>query len=521
MSSSSPNGSGAPAERDRDPDRENAATTHWLRSRPLTSGPLLVDHVCALVAWANLLASTLTLLRVHRAVHWPTAATFLFGAPCAEWAHLVIAAQLANLALVRALHPSTFKSWAGQLLLLANAAVLLRLGLVVRTALNSFADFAGPMQREGRTARFSGARRPWLTMLLALVPLSAVSRRFKRLTVTRDLPYADLDLVDAALARRVRRTPKTIKRMNAYMGRGVASKWLSLDVITSDPLPPPKSPVLIMSHGGGWCVGDKMFGGFATVRRLASYGVVVFNINYRLAPDAAHPAQITDCKRALAWVKRNAAKWNGDPDKVFFMGESAGGHLTALMGVTSGTPHFLPGDLADLGLPTTPDASRLAGCIPVCGVFDWEDTDGNLRALYPAFLDGAPSGMTPFLARFVVQMPFNPRTQHEFALASPVWHVREALRRGVVPEIPPFLVVHGDKDALASLEDARVFYRELQRVRARFGTWAKGETDVFVECPGSHHATNVYLPSPRAAALADAVADFVFHHSRRIDSVQT
>jgi len=490
----------------------------WLRSRALTSGPLLVDHVARAVAWANLVASTLTLHRIHAAVYWPSAPTFLYGAPCAEWAHVVVAAQLVNLALVRALHPGVFRSLAGKLALLVNAVLLGRMANAVREALGSFADFAVPMQRDGRIARFSGARRPWLTLVMALLPLGSVNRRFKPLRITRDLRYAELDLVDADLARRNRRTPKRIRQANAYMGRGVVTKWLCVDVVASEPLPPPKSPVVVYVHGGAWSIGDKYFGGMAVVRRLASYGVVVFNANYRLAPDAAHPAQITDCKRAVAWVKRNAAKWNGDPNKVFVMGESAGGHLSALLGVTSGTTHFLPPELAALGLASSPDETRVAGCIPVCGVFDWEDTDGNSHALYPAYLDSAQPGMTPFISRFVVQKGFNPKTQPEFALASPVWHVREAVRQGVNPDVPPFMVVHGDKDELASYEDAKVFCGELQRLRRRFGTWAEGETDVMVTCPGAHHATNCYMPSPRATALADAVADFVFHHSRRIDA---
>ena len=72
-------------------------------------------------------------------------------------------------------------------------------------------------------------------------------------------------------------------------------------------------------------------------------GWVCVAINYRLSPKATWPDHLLDCKRALAWVREHIAEYGGDPDYVVVTGGSAGGHLTALMGLTANDPQFQPG----------------------------------------------------------------------------------------------------------------------------------------------------------------------------------
>ena len=74
----------------------------------------------------------------------------------------------------------------------------------------------------------------------------------------------------------------------------------------------------------------------------------------------------------------------------------------------------------------------------------------------------------------------------------------------------------GTHDWLAAYEDSKAFYDELQKIRAKWGTWAEGESDVFATIEGALHAFG-YWPSMRAHAMGDAITDFIFHHSRRLD----
>ncbi|MEU6041571.1 alpha/beta fold hydrolase [Actinomadura sp. NPDC047616] len=92
----------------------------------------------------------------------------------------------------------------------------------------------------------------------------------------------------------------------------------------------PRPGVLVL-HGGYWLGGDKS-GWKYFARRLTNEGFAVFAANYRLAGTAAWPAQRDDVEAALDYVKRNAKRWNVDPDRIVVIGSSAGGLLATQLG---------------------------------------------------------------------------------------------------------------------------------------------------------------------------------------------
>jgi para-nitrobenzyl esterase len=119
---------------------------------------------------------------------------------------------------------------------------------------------------------------------------------------------------------------------------GVSEDCLYLNVWTSSLSPARKRPVMVWIHGGGFWAG---FGGEERHNGapLAKKGAVVVTLNYRLGPFGflAHPALadnsrdpvgnygLLDQIAALKWVKRNIARFGGDPNRVTIFGESAGG----------------------------------------------------------------------------------------------------------------------------------------------------------------------------------------------------
>jgi hypothetical protein len=107
---------------------------------------------------------------------------------------------------------------------------------------------------------------------------------------------------------------------------------------------PSKAPVIYYVHGGAWTFGDKREQGRPMLHEFVRRGWIVVAINYRLAPGFPWPAQIEDVTRALGWIKKNIATYGGDPDRVVVAGGSAGGHLAALLALTSHDP-----DLATRG----------------------------------------------------------------------------------------------------------------------------------------------------------------------------
>jgi acetyl esterase/lipase len=118
------------------------------------------------------------------------------------------------------------------------------------------------------------------------------------------------------------------------------------------------APVLIFVHGGGWTSGDKNLYSFIG-RAFAEQGFVTAVINYRLSPQVQHPAHIEDVARAFAWVYRNIAQYGGNPEKIFVMGHSAGGHLVALLALDE---KYLQAHGLTL--------AAIKGAIPISGIYD-------------------------------------------------------------------------------------------------------------------------------------------------------
>jgi acetyl esterase len=87
-------------------------------------------------------------------------------------------------------------------------------------------------------------------------------------------------------------------------------------------------PVLVYLHGGGWICGSP-----TTHRKLAhrfaESGHVVFNVDYRMAPEHPFPTPFEDCVEAIRWAARVAEAYGGDAARLAVGGDSAGGNLSA------------------------------------------------------------------------------------------------------------------------------------------------------------------------------------------------
>ncbi len=98
-------------------------------------------------------------------------------------------------------------------------------------------------------------------------------------------------------------------------------------------------PVLVWIHGGGWRAGSK--NGCPTALWVPD-GYAAASVEYRFSNKAVFPAQIQDCQAAIRWLRANSKKYGLDPEHISVSGDSAGGHLVALLGTSGGTKAFAP-----------------------------------------------------------------------------------------------------------------------------------------------------------------------------------
>ncbi|KUI00320.1 esterase [Mycolicibacterium acapulense] len=255
-----------------------------------------------------------------------------------------------------------------------------------------------------------------------------------------------------------------------------------LDVWRPKELPAEPAPVLIFVPGGAWVHGNRILQGYALMSHLAEKGWVCLSIDYRVAPHHRWPAHIHDVKTAIAWARANVDKFGGDRDFVAVAGTSAGGHLSALAGLTANDPE-LQAELPE-GSDTSVDA-----VVGIYGRYDWEDKSTVERV---RFVD--------FLERVVVGHKLAKRPD-VYRKASPIAQVH--------PEAPPFLIVHGTGDSVIPVAQARSFVERLRAVSRSVVS--------YVELPGAGHAFDM-TDGARTGSAAMAIGLFLnqIHRNRTL-----
>lgn len=257
-----------------------------------------------------------------------------------------------------------------------------------------------------------------------------------------------------------------------------------LDVWRREHLPTKPAPVLLYVPGGAWVVGSRILQGHALMSHLAEQGWICLGMQYRTSPQHRWPRHIEDVKAAIAWARANAAKYGGDPDFVAIAGCSAGGHLASLAGLTPNDPQWQAELAADAD--TSVDA-----VVSLYGRYDWVDRSTVERVRFMRFLE-----------RVVVKRSQS-RYPDLYRDASPVARINS--------DAPPFLVVHGSRDGLIPVGEARAFAEKLRSV---------SDSQVsYVELPGAGHGFDL-TDGPRTGAVNTAIGLFLnsIARNRRISN---
>ena len=281
-------------------------------------------------------------------------------------------------------------------------------------------------------------------------------------------------------------------------------------VETGDPLladlwqPPDGVPrtglAVIYLHGSAWHYLDKDMCTRRFFRHLAGQGHIVVDLAYTLAPQAELRAMVADVKRAIAWVKANAADCGADPERVVLVGGSAGGHLALLAAYTPNHPELDPADVdADTSVRAV---VSYYGLPDLRASYDYFQTGFDHvmveETLGKSVVDGIEAillrtgilppggkyaGYTDLLPNLLGGTPEDvPELYH---LGSPINHVG--------PHCPPTLLLQGDHDLGGMVPDVRRLHRALR---------GAGVASVCVEFPDTEHAFDLVFPKWAPAAQA-------------------
>lgn len=232
-------------------------------------------------------------------------------------------------------------------------------------------------------------------------------------------------------------------------------------------------PIVVFVYGGGWSEGAT--GQFARYALdFAASGWLAVECSYRLADEAAFPAQIVDVHAALDWLAEHAADYDGDPDRLALVGHSAGAHLAALASLTREHPDLIP---ASASRPVDPPSVAAVG--GVSGVYDFDHSSDTRE---------------DFADRLAIHDSKWP-LEDQRRVASLVSHV------SADESLPPTLLLHGADDAVVPAAQSERYRDVLEDAGAS------------VECEIVPDADHVFLhSSSEYPATRDRLRTFFDEH---------
>jgi acetyl esterase/lipase len=187
---------------------------------------------------------------------------------------------------------------------------------------------------------------------------------------------------------------------------------------------PALKPAIISVHGGRWRAGNRADASSIKVQQWAEFGFFAMSIDYRLVGGSPAPAPYIDMLTAIRWVHAHAEDYRIDPERVYLIGQSAGGQMVSLF-ATAG----------EAGFP------RVGG---------WEKARTDVRAV----ISVAATYELTTLSWGNLWTPVTGNVDEARRHASPINHVS--------PTTKPLLVIHSDDDKSVPVQQANDFAAKLK-----------------------------------------------------------
>ena len=187
---------------------------------------------------------------------------------------------------------------------------------------------------------------------------------------------------------------------------------------------PSLKPAILSVHGGRWRAGNRADASSIKVAQWAEFGYFAMSIDYRLVGGSPAPAPQLDLLCAIRWLHAHAEEYRIDPERVYLIGQSAGGQMVSLV-ATAG----------EAGFP------RVGG---------WEKARTDVRAV----ISVAATYELNSLSWGNLWTPVDGKVEESRRHASPITHVK--------PGMKPLLVIHSDDDKSVPVQQAVAMVEKLK-----------------------------------------------------------
>lgn len=297
---------------------------------------------------------------------------------------------------------------------------------------------------------------------------------------------------------------------------------LSMDIYTPD-RGKESYPVLVIFHGGGWLINDNSIMDQMS-DYIATHGdYVVCNVNYRRLGDMDNQVTINqiveDAMGAVLWVKEHIGKYKGDNQKIALTGDSAGGHLAAMVvnashklgkkpfrkGTVYFRPSYLPTDKKLRSL-LSENALEVQAAVLSYGSFDMEaNARGGFESPANFFWTMAGAEARPIFGS-KISVAKNPEY---YRGVSPIYLIPEAEDR----KLPPQFLLVGSKDDLTTPTLVKAYADKLEAAGHPVTYWVhEGRPHAFLDS-GSNEFLGIKFEEDAIPALEEIIRflDGVFY----------
>ncbi|UNK15905.1 alpha/beta hydrolase [Paenibacillus sp. N3/727] len=218
------------------------------------------------------------------------------------------------------------------------------------------------------------------------------------------------------------------------------------------------TPAIVKVHGGGWVEGDKNNNPYWN-QWLNELGYTVFDVQYRMPPQAGWKDEVGDVKSVLGWVLENADTYKIDTRKINVMGDSAGGNLVMLAAYSMGNVALPPStDVPDVPINAV---INLYGPADMTQFYSNNPSPNYVQRVMEQYIGGSPS-----------QFP------DRYKMLSPIYYIREGT--------PPTITFLGTSDRIVPEEQAAILDKEMAENGVAHELYLLPASDhVFDEKPGS------------------------------------
>jgi acetyl esterase/lipase len=241
-------------------------------------------------------------------------------------------------------------------------------------------------------------------------------------------------------------------------------------------------PVIIWSGGTGWMSDYANSTAIGVARMFNPHGYAVAGVNVRSSAQATFPAQVSDIKAAIRFLRANAARFHLDTQRFGIAGDSSGGWEAVMAAVTGNEPEFE----RDLGMHGP--SSRVQAAAAFYAPTDFLRVDQYLpgcRPSDPPSFVSACAGSTGSAFALLLGCRLQ-SCPDAVAAANPITYVDS--------DDAPLLLLHGQQDALVPWQQSLLLFQAVQR--------AAGRADLVLLPRGGHNQAFEFLADP--ALNADA-----------------